>query len=124
VAHGSPPAGGELDLDADHDGEMPLRFHTLQNIDLVGPALRLIQQELKADLLVVNIEELASFQEAQAHECWRRAILEEMTVIEANTTWKLVEAPVGIWSIGLKCVFKMKRDAAGNVTKYKARLVA
>jgi hypothetical protein len=31
--HASPPAGGELDLDADHDGEAPLRFRTLQNID-------------------------------------------------------------------------------------------
>jgi transposase InsO family protein len=29
VVHSSPPAGNELDLDADHDGEARLRFHTL-----------------------------------------------------------------------------------------------
>jgi hypothetical protein len=51
-------------------------------------------------------------------------MFEEMIAIEANTTWKLVEAPVGIQPISLKWVFKMKRDVAGNVTKYKARLVA
>jgi hypothetical protein len=76
------------------------------------------------DLLVVNTEEPASFQEAQAHECWRRVMFEEMIAIEANATWKLVEAPVGIQPISLKWVFKMKRDAAGNVTKYKARIMA
>jgi hypothetical protein len=51
-------------------------------------------------------------------------MFEEMIAIEANATWKLVEAPVGIQPISLKWVFKMKRDVAGNVTKYKARLVA
>jgi hypothetical protein len=61
VMHASPTAGGELDLDADHDGEAPLQFHTLQNINLAGPTLRLIQQELGADLLVVNTEELMLF---------------------------------------------------------------
>jgi hypothetical protein len=43
LMHASPPASGELDLDADHDGEATLQFRTLQNIDLVGPALELVQ---------------------------------------------------------------------------------
>jgi hypothetical protein len=47
-------------------------------------------------------------------------MLDEMASIEANTTWKLEEAPVGIRLIGLKWVLKMKRDATGNVSKYKA----
>jgi hypothetical protein len=50
-------------------------------------------------------------------------MLVEMAAIEANATWKLEEAPAGIRLIGLKWVFKTKRDAAGNVTKYKARLM-
>jgi hypothetical protein len=32
--------------------------------------------------------------------------------------------PAGICPIGLKWVFKTKRDAAGNISKYKTRLVA
>jgi hypothetical protein len=63
------------------------------------------------------------FQGTQAHEDCHRAMLEEMVAIEANVTWKLEEAPVGIRPIGLKWVFKMKRDAAIKVTKYKAQLV-
>jgi hypothetical protein len=47
-------------------------------------------------------------------------MLDEMTAIEANRTWKLEEAPTGIRPIGLKWVFKTKRDAAGNISKYKA----
>jgi hypothetical protein len=50
-------------------------------------------------------------------------MLEEMVAIEANVTWKLEEAPVGIRLIGLKWVFKMKRDAVIKVTKYKAQLM-
>jgi hypothetical protein len=70
------------------------------------------------------MKEPASFQEAQTHECWRKAMLDEMTAIEANETWELVEAPPGHRPIGLKWVFKTKRDAAGIITKHKARLVA
>jgi hypothetical protein len=69
VVHASPPADTEAGLDADHDGEAPLRFRTLQNIDDAGPAFGLVQQGHAADLLVVDTEEPASFQEAQAHEC-------------------------------------------------------
>jgi hypothetical protein len=51
-------------------------------------------------------------------------MLNEMTAIEANETWRLEEAPAGIRPIDLKWVFKMKRDAVGIVIKYKARLMA
>jgi hypothetical protein len=123
VMHASPPADAGMQLDANHDDEAPLRFRTLRNIDDAGPAFGLTQPEPMADLLMVDTEEPASFQEAQAHECWRQAMLDEMTAIEANGTWKLEEAPAGIRPIGLKWVFKTKRDAVGNISKYKARLV-
>jgi hypothetical protein len=72
---------------------------------------------------VVSTKDLASFQEAQAHECWCKAMLDEMTSIEANGAWELVEAPLGHRLIGLKWVFKTKKDAIGVITKYKAWLV-
>jgi hypothetical protein len=122
IAHASPPADAEAGLDVDHDGEAPLRFWTLQNIDDAGLALGLVQQGHAADLLVVDTEEPASFQEAQAHECWRKVMLDEIMAIEANGTWKLEGAPTGIHPIGLKWIFKTKRDAAGIIIKHKARL--
>jgi hypothetical protein len=64
VTQTSLPVETELVLDADHDEAVPLRFCTLQNMMEVGLALGLTQRELDADLLVVNTEELASFQEA------------------------------------------------------------
>jgi hypothetical protein len=64
---------------------------------------------------VVDTEEPASFQEAQVHECWRRAMLDEMAAIEQCTD---------VRPIGLKWVFKTKRDAAGIITKHKAQLMA
>jgi len=36
----------------------------------------------------------------------------------------LTELPKGQHAIGLKWVFKVKRDPAGNIVKHKARLVA
>jgi hypothetical protein len=44
--------------------------------------------------------------------------------VERGRTWKLVEAPEGVNVVGSKWVFRAKKDAAGNVVRYKARLVA
>ena len=51
-------------------------------------------------------------------------MLEEMNSIESNQTWRLVPLPPGHRPIGLKWVYKVKKNAAGNVIKHKARLVA
>lgn len=48
----------------------------------------------------------------------------EINSIEKNKTWDLTELPEGHKAIGLKWVYKVKRDANGNVTKHKARFVA
>jgi hypothetical protein len=44
--------------------------------------------------------------------------------IEQINIWVWSEFPKAHKVIGLKCVFKVKRDAYGNVVKHKARLVA
>jgi hypothetical protein len=48
----------------------------------------------------------------------------EMAAILENKTWELMTLPAGQRAIGLKWVFKVKRDPAGNIVKHKARLVA
>ena len=49
---------------------------------------------------------------------------EEMKVIEKNETWELVDPPPECRPIGLKLVYKVKRDKHGAIVKHKARLVA
>ncbi len=40
-----------------------------------------------------------------------------------NGTWELVERPEGVKPIPMKWVYKIKRDAQGNVERYKSRLM-
>jgi hypothetical protein len=49
--------------------------------------------------------------------------MEEMNSIEENGTWSLVDLPSSRKTIGVKWVFKVKRDEHGAVSKHKARLV-
>jgi hypothetical protein len=49
---------------------------------------------------------------------------EEMDSIISNKTWSLCDLPKGHKYIGLKWVYKLKRDSSGVVVKHKARLVA
>jgi transposase InsO family protein len=69
-------------------------------------------------------EEPTKFEDANTEECWRRAMDEELVSIHDNNTWKLVDLPNGQKAIGLKWVYKIKKDAEGNLVKHKARLVA
>jgi Reverse transcriptase (RNA-dependent DNA polymerase) len=55
---------------------------------------------------------------------WEKAIQDELAMLKAAGTWRLEEAPAGANVIGSKWVFKAKKDAAGNIARYKARLVA
>ena len=55
---------------------------------------------------------------------WEKAILEELETLKAAGTWRLEDAPPGANIISLKWVLKAKKDAAGNIVRYKARLVA
>jgi hypothetical protein len=50
-------------------------------------------------------------------------MVEEIRAIEENGTWSLTDLPPDRKAIGLKWVFKVKRDEQGSVMKYKARLV-
>ena len=55
---------------------------------------------------------------------WEKAIEEELTVIKEAGTWVLVNPPPGVNIIGSKWVFRVKKDADGNIVRKKARLVA
>jgi len=56
-------------------------------------------------------------------EQWEQAMSEELASLEANNTWELGNLPKDKQAIPSKWVFKIKRDSAGNVERFKARLV-
>jgi len=55
---------------------------------------------------------------------WEKAINKELETLCQAETWELTEAPPDANIVGSKWAFHAKKDAAGNVIWYKARLVA
>ena len=55
---------------------------------------------------------------------WEKAINEELATLRATGTWELVDIPSNANLVGSKWVFQVKKDTAGHVVWYKARLVA
>ena len=57
-------------------------------------------------------------------EEWSNAMDAEVKSLHKNNTWTLVEPPKETNIVGSKWVFKTKRNASGEIERYKARLVA
>ena len=75
-------------------------------------------------LCLLGEEEPSNLEEAKADPMWRKAMEEEISSIQRNETWKLVPLPDSHKPIGLKWVYKLKKDIQGRIVKHKARLVA
>jgi hypothetical protein len=74
-----------------------------------------------------NSDELVepeSYAEAKRLGYWGESMEEEITALERNDTWKIVEIPPGVKLIFSKWVYKLKRDRTGKVYRLKSRLVA
>ena len=80
---------------------------------------------------IIEIEEAEvlkprNLKEARGHPdwlLWEKAIEEELRLLKEAGTWE-VDLPKGVNVVGLKWVFKVKKDAAGNIIWYKAHLIA
>ena len=57
-------------------------------------------------------------------EKWKETLDAEYSSLISNETWELVPPPKDANVVGSKWVLKVKRDADGNINRYKARLVA
>ncbi|GJW92234.1 ribonuclease H-like domain, reverse transcriptase, RNA-dependent DNA polymerase [Tanacetum coccineum] len=96
-----------------HFDHTPLRgFRTLKDL-----------YENTEELLLVE-DEPKNYKEASSDQKWIEAMKVELDSINRNNTWELTTLPKGHKAIGLKWVFKTKKDANGNIIKHKARLVA
>ncbi|KAJ4740894.1 Transposon Ty1-H Gag-Pol polyprotein [Rhynchospora pubera] len=96
------------------------RMRTLQDLYDVTEPIEIDYSEL----CLLGTEEPADFQEASKEESWRCAMQDELDSIHNNNTWSLVDRPTDQKVIGLKWIYKVKKDSDGKVIKHKARLVA
>jgi hypothetical protein len=100
---------------------VPQRFRTLANINDTTNEITDFEY---SGVCYLAAEEPRSIETALNEQCWRKAMEAKMQSIEENKTWQLSTLPAGHRAIGLKWVFKVKKDPEGNVVKHKARLVA
>ena len=94
----------------------------------VMPSFRSIQALYEAtdpieEECLISLEEPTTYSKASEDEAWRKAMEEEITSIEKNDTWKLVKAPESCKPIGVKWLYKLKKNLLGEIVKHKARLV-
>ncbi|KAG8842179.1 hypothetical protein FRB96_006004 [Tulasnella sp. 330] len=62
--------------------------------------------------------------ESEDWKNWKEAMDVEMAQLNKMGTWELMKLPAGRTAIGCRWVLALKFDAAGNLQRYKARLVA
>ncbi|UYV61328.1 hypothetical protein LAZ67_1004381 [Cordylochernes scorpioides] len=81
----------------------------------------------RVELNFLDVTEPQSFEEAvQSPEAmyWRKAMEDELRVLQERGTWELSTLPLGKKPISSRWVYKVKTNESGNVERFKARLVA
>jgi len=63
------------------------------------------------------------YSQASKHECWQKAMEEELLALKENNTWDIVSCPSNVRPIGCKWVYSIKLHSDGTLDRYKARLV-
>jgi hypothetical protein len=112
-----------MDVDDTIDTDSgPIRFRSLNEVYDDSYEVELMDENMEA--LLVEMEEPTCFRDATDSQDWVDAMNREIQSIQKNKTWELVKLPAGKKPIGLKWVFKLKRNSEGDVVKHKARLVA
>ena len=65
-----------------------------------------------------------TFTEANKHDCWKKAIQDEINALIKTSTWKIVDLSPNVKPISCRWIYKVKHHADGSIERYKARLVA
>ena len=118
----------DLTLDAEHNDGLMTRYQRMEDLLGRGEPLGLAVLELEeevAELHAISADKSNTFAEAERkNSCWLKAMQKEMASITENKTWSLEDMSSGHRAIGLKWVFKLKRNEKEKVVKHKACLVA
>ncbi|KAH9723150.1 retrovirus-related pol polyprotein from transposon RE2 [Citrus sinensis] len=73
---------------------------------------------------VLEEHEPATISQALSNPKWKAAMQAEYDALMKNETWVLVPASQATKVVGCKWVFRIKYNADGSISEYKARLVA
>ncbi|KAL8112462.1 hypothetical protein AgCh_019968 [Apium graveolens] len=120
----TPPARNESNAEGNSEteesSEPPRKFRQLTDIYDATEEVELDDDEL----MLMGTVEPTSYSRAATENSWQQAMKDEIDAVEKNHTWKLTELPAGKKAIGLKWVYKVKKDANGQVVKHKVRIIA
>ncbi|KAL4291084.1 hypothetical protein GQ457_14G008390 [Hibiscus cannabinus] len=121
--HSIPPADVSQDSNIDeHDAPEPMQAQSTTNTHhMVTRSKHFFKPKLYS--LTSDITP-NSVHDALSHPDWSPAVLAEFKALQDNKTWELVDLPPGKKAIGCKWLFRVKRNADGTISKYKAHLVA
>eukprot|EP00253_Pinus_taeda_P026530 PITA_26530 len=94
--------------------------------EFIEPPLVLIATESSPSwhCHLVQSSDPQSYAEAAGHPSWESAMEEEYNSLHKNQTWDLVPLPSGRKLFRCKWVYRTKSAADGQITKWRARLVA
>ncbi|XP_039047068.1 uncharacterized mitochondrial protein AtMg00820-like [Hibiscus syriacus] len=72
---------------------------------------------------VDHIHILETIEEALKSSEWNKVVEEELSALENNKTWVIIDLPKDKKPVDCKWVFTVKFKADGKIERYKARLV-
>jgi hypothetical protein len=84
----------------------------------------LITEEMYAIIAGDELNSLAEAKRSPDWTKWKKSIQEELNMLNEKGTWELVQKPPGVIPISNKWTFVRKRDKQGEISRYRARLVA
>ena len=94
-------------------------------INFINDTAHVANGVLTTDLDLPDAPTLREALAGAERDQWHAAILEELAAIREAGTWELVDPNPSIQNvIGCRFVLQKKRGASGEVTRFKARLVA
>ena len=105
----------------ENEDSLPMHYRNLADIYDNTSEVEL-ELDSEGEALLAEVEEPTSYSEEVGNPEWELAMENEIQSIMKNKTWTLTELPPGHRPIGLKWVFKLKKNADGEVMKHKARL--
>eukprot|EP00253_Pinus_taeda_P030210 PITA_30210 len=117
----------KLEVEEDHMLEEEEEAHkkveekTLQN-QVEGVAIK-IQVNVQAKIKHKVRDDPIHFENVVKEEKWIAAMKEEIEAIENNETWELMNLPQGKEVIGVKWVYKTKRNIEGKIERIDAYLL-
>lgn len=115
----------EVDQEEDQEEDQPVAVrHSSRRTRGVPPKYL---SDYVADAAAHSEVEPVTFEEAMScpeRDAWVAAMESELESHRINGTWELVPLPKGRKLVGCRWIYKLKRNEANEIVRYKARIVA